>query len=190
MAEKVPGPPVIDSSLEGLKRWQIERQIYQNFFNRGSRYPPFSIEPLPYPTDRTGRAMTDEERFLRKQWLKDQVLAADEPRNVPELNKVNNFRKLYKIPLNAMEGALATVMKPVVANYLRVVLPKAVLGYMVVLFGYYQIRYNHNNWEKAYGPSVFGKMRVRSGEEEPTPIPEEPLFGSRRFYEREFQKNL
>lgn len=42
--------------------------------------------------------MTDEERAFRKQWLKDQELAHNEPRVVPELYKeqYNIFRRAYR----------------------------------------------------------------------------------------------
>ena len=108
MAEKVPGPPIIDPSIKGLKRWQLERQLADNYYNRGSRYPPFSIEPLPYSVQRTSRKMTDEERFLRRQWLKDQILAPDEP--LGEARPYNAIRRLYRAPWDAIEKSLRGVM--------------------------------------------------------------------------------
>lgn len=186
MAEKVPGPPVIDSSLQGLKRWQLERQLLQHYHHRGSRYPPFSIEPVPYVVQRTSRLMTDEERFLRKQWLKDQILAADEPRFVPEAHPNNRIRTFYKRPWNAIEGYLAkNVMNRFSASLFRKCSSLFLGLYAGTLFVYYQTRYTHNTWEKHCGVRIYGERRVREGDD--TVFPEEPDFGMGRFKEREYQ---
>lgn len=46
--------------------------------------------------------MTDSERAWRKQWLKDQILAPNEPVNVPEYwkERTNPLRRLYRAPLD------------------------------------------------------------------------------------------
>ena len=52
--------------------------------------------------------MTDAERAWRAQWLKDQVLAPDEP-VVPKgyyEERYNVIRRFYRAPLNAFEKAL------------------------------------------------------------------------------------
>lgn len=52
--------------------------------------------------------MTDEERAWRAKWLKDQVLAPDEPRHVPEYwkQRTNIIRRFYKYPLDRFEAFL------------------------------------------------------------------------------------
>lgn len=56
--------------------------------------------------------MTDEERAYRKQYLKDQILAHDEPREVPEywLERTNPIRRFYQFPLATVEKALTPVI--------------------------------------------------------------------------------
>lgn len=56
--------------------------------------------------------MTDEERAWRKQWLKDQILAPDEPKEVPEIYKelYNPIRRFYLWPGNKLEKRLAPFM--------------------------------------------------------------------------------
>ena len=39
--------------------------------------------------------MSDEDRALRAQWIRDQRLAPDEPKFVPELYPKNAFRRLF-----------------------------------------------------------------------------------------------
>lgn len=56
--------------------------------------------------------MTDEERRWRAQFLKDQQLSHNEPREVPELYKdtTNFFRRLYDRPSRNLEKALTSTM--------------------------------------------------------------------------------
>lgn len=83
------------------KPWQIAKKWQKQNFYRGSQYPPFSIEPLPYERQRlAGSGMTDEDRALRRQWIKDQELH-HEPRFVKELKPRNFFRRLYMNPTDA-----------------------------------------------------------------------------------------
>lgn len=55
-----------------------------------------------------GSGMTDEERAWRAKFLKDQRLAPNEPRIVPEIYaELNNpIRRFYKAPLNKLYEAL------------------------------------------------------------------------------------
>ena len=39
--------------------------------------------------------MSDEDRALRAQWVRDQRLAPDEPKFIPELKPKNYFRRLF-----------------------------------------------------------------------------------------------
>lgn len=64
------------------------------------------------------RGMTDDERVWRKQYLKDQILSKNEPRNVPEywLERTNPIRRIYQFPLAMVEKSLS----PVVVSFLFV----------------------------------------------------------------------
>lgn len=56
--------------------------------------------------------MTDAERAWRKQWLKDQVLAANEPVYVEEYwrERINPIRRIYRKPLDVFYNALTPVL--------------------------------------------------------------------------------
>ena len=49
-----------------------------------------------------GDGMTMDERAWREKWCKDQELAPDEPKWIPELDRMltNPLQRLYKTPLN------------------------------------------------------------------------------------------
>lgn len=75
--------------------------------------PTGGVKPMAiagrYVSERERLAgMTDEERAFRKQWLKDQELAPNEPRYVHELYKeqFNIFRRAYRFPLDTFGKAL------------------------------------------------------------------------------------
>jgi len=81
--------------------------------------PPQNMYPGAFPI--AGRmvsererlvGMTDAERAWRAQWLKDQHLAPNEPRFVPELQKegVNVIRRMYRWPLDTIFKALMPVL--------------------------------------------------------------------------------
>lgn len=59
--------------------------------------------------------MTDEERAWRAQYLKDQILSKNEPREVPQLMKEirNPIRRFYMWPLNTVEK----VIRPMVVSW-------------------------------------------------------------------------
>ena len=70
----------------------------------------FSIEPHHDMSSRTFYKMTDEERALRKQWLIDQQLGPNEPRDNPEALAAayprNIFRRAWHAPFNAIGDAV------------------------------------------------------------------------------------
>lgn len=71
--------------------------------------------------------MTDAERAWRKQWLKDQVLAANEPVHVEELwrERINPIRRFYRAPLDKIFTSLT--------------------GVLVRLHNKHNLLYHHNN---------------------------------------------
>ena len=93
------------------KPWQLKKRMMQHHINKGSKYPPFSIEPVPYERQRlAGKGLSPEDRALRKQWVKDQHLSPNEPRFLTELYPKNIFRRIYNAPLNMVFGALEPLM--------------------------------------------------------------------------------
>lgn len=56
--------------------------------------------------------MSDAERAWRKQWLKDQVLAANEPVHVEEYwkERINPIRRFYRKPLDVLFNKLSPVL--------------------------------------------------------------------------------
>lgn len=98
-----------DKDLE--KPWQRERRMVQHDINRGSKFPPFSIEHMPHERQRlAGAGMTDADRALRRQWLKDQELSPNEPREIPELKPKNIVKRIYGKPWDIFFGALRPVV--------------------------------------------------------------------------------
>lgn len=85
------------------KPWEKRKRMLEITTNKKSRFPPFSIEPLPYERQRLdGKGMTVEERELRKQWVMDQKLSPNEPRYVPELHPKNVFKRVGAAPFELL----------------------------------------------------------------------------------------
>lgn len=93
------------------KTLEREEKMNRKWAWRGSSLPPFNIEHMPFERQRlAGAGMTPEDRALRKQWLQDQVLSHNEPREIPELKPRNIFRRMWNFPWDVMHSAV----KPVV----------------------------------------------------------------------------
>ena len=107
---KIPAIPNIESPLPNERVWEYQQRVKQSVLNRGSRYPPFSIEPMPWERQRLGTPMTAEDRFLRKQWLADQKLSPNEPRYVEGAIPRFRARRLIRMPWNMAEVAMAKVI--------------------------------------------------------------------------------
>ena len=89
----------IEKFNENFKRsLDREAKLMKHFEWRGNKIPPFSIEPVPHERQRLAQWMSDEDRQLRRQWLKDQELSPKEPRLVPELYPKNPIRRLLAAP--------------------------------------------------------------------------------------------
>lgn len=100
--------------------------------------------------------MTDAERAFRAQWLKDQELSPNEPRKVPEMYKDthNIFRRFYRWPLNQFEKALTPIMGGESAHLTRVLTGKGLMAIVGVYWITYYMKYNANDWTRAYGWKV------------------------------------
>lgn len=106
----LPKIPNVDELKPNEKVWEYQRRVRQAQINKGSRYPPFSIEHMPWERQRLSTPMTEEDRFLRKQWLKDQNLSPNEPRYVPDAKPMFRARRLLRLPWDTVERGLAPIM--------------------------------------------------------------------------------
>ena len=114
-----------------LKDWQIRQKWLRLELNCGSRYPPFCIEPLPLERQRlSGAGMSDKDRALRRQWVKDQILSPDEPREVPALRPYNIFRRIYRAPANFIFSSLTPMIVRRISNMKQLMLILIVLEYL------------------------------------------------------------
>lgn len=97
--------------------------------------------------------MTEEERAYRKQYLKDQVLSHNEPREVPELYKEthNPIRRLYRFPLDKFGEAITPLVGKETAGMIRYLTGKAFLGAFGVFWFAYYFKYHGNDWTKRGG---------------------------------------
>ena len=110
--EKTPYPPVpnVVEQQVGEKRWQFEKRMREHNLKKGSRFMAMNIEPFMWERHRVARTMTDEDRFLRRQWLRDQILSPDEPRRVHALEAKSGLRGYSSIPLDKLETGLTRVV--------------------------------------------------------------------------------
>jgi len=99
---------------------------------------------------------TDADRAWRKQWLKDQHLAPDEPRVVPELQREfkNAFRRIYRAPMDALFRALEPTIGTNVAQGARWLVPKFTFMYLGLLGFHYMQKYNQGDWTRVGGLRV------------------------------------
>ncbi|VEL37829.1 unnamed protein product [Protopolystoma xenopodis] len=126
----------------------IQKELYRKalyseaFTKKGSNSYPFNIEPFGPERDRLALPFTDEDRALRKQWLKDQVLSEREPVYVPEYSRVNIFRRLYRMPYDALANVVRPVFGVSVANTFRFCFPKIMGGLTITWLLWYHIKYS------------------------------------------------
>ncbi|KAJ8736139.1 hypothetical protein PYW08_006795 [Mythimna loreyi] len=97
--------------------------------------------------------MTDTERAWRKQWLKDQILAPNEPVHVEEYwrERTNFFRRIYRAPLDKLFAALTPVLGASRAADYRYLTGKFALIGVGILCTHYYFKYNGNDWTKKGG---------------------------------------
>ncbi|VVC40347.1 NADH dehydrogenase 1, beta subcomplex, subunit 6 [Cinara cedri] len=97
--------------------------------------------------------MNDEERAFRRKFLHDQHLSQDEPVHVPELYQemYNPIRRIFKAPMNIVEGLLAKKIGERNAFNVRFYTGKLTMGILILYVGTYYFLYNSNNWERKSG---------------------------------------
>ena len=110
-SNKVPAPPNPDVVRENERVFEYKRRVHrESQAYRKSRYPPFNIEHLQNERHRLAKPMTNEDRFLRKQWLADQNLLPSEPRHVEVAIPRNGLRRMYMLPWDTIGKGLAKIM--------------------------------------------------------------------------------
>ncbi|XP_035220005.1 NADH dehydrogenase [ubiquinone] 1 beta subcomplex subunit 6-like [Stegodyphus dumicola] len=106
---------------------------------------------------RLSEEFTDEERKWRKQWIKDQQLSPNEPRPVPPewIKETRNpIRRFVSKPWQILEDRMSVVTGKGFAAGFRYVVPKTLVGIMSIYVLWYHLKYNQNDWTRAYGPTI------------------------------------
>jgi len=147
-----------------------EARLHRHYEWRGNKIAPFNIEPLPLERQRLhGAGMTDEDRALRRQWLKDQELAPHEPVFIPELYPRNPIRRILGKPWDGIFGVLKPIVGENRAAAGRFFIPKIVMGITVLYAFYYHMKFNPNQWTDKAGWHIHSTKPtlVTDGSEEP-----------------------
>ncbi|KAI4497063.1 hypothetical protein M0802_007809 [Mischocyttarus mexicanus] len=97
--------------------------------------------------------MTDEERAWRAQYLKDQILDPSEPVIPPNYYKerYNPIRRFYRAPMDKFENMLVPLVGPSIADGLRHITAKSIMGIIGVYATWYYFKYNRHDWTKSGG---------------------------------------
>ncbi|KAL4236366.1 hypothetical protein ACF0H5_004752 [Mactra antiquata] len=178
---KTPPIPNIEAPYQNERVWQYRERIMQAQINRGSRYPPFSIQPMPWERMRVSKTMTAEEIFLRKQWLADQKLV-NEPVYVKEAFFKSAPRRLLGMPMDMAAFAVYRVTgNENVTRYFRRVIPKMAAGWLALVLAFYHVKYNPRTWESINGAEVYTSNRANYETLKPTT---EPRFADYYFTDR------
>jgi len=135
-------------------------------------------------------SMTDIERQWRKQWLKDQILAPDEPRHVPELERefLNPIRRFYRWPMdNLVEKPLRKYIGEYACNVRWLTAKFALIG-VGMFYTFYYLKYHSRDWTR------FGGWRIRISRPISLPGDENyPYLGDRKkpqdYYLQGFDKS-
>ncbi|BFY99761.1 hypothetical protein BsWGS_02801 [Bradybaena similaris] len=179
----------IDPVME--KPWQRAQRFQQYDLYRKSAYPPMQLEPMPFERNRLSNGgMTPEQRALRKQWAKDQILH-HEARYIPEVQPYNIFRRIYRWPANNLIfNTAAKFLGAERADLLRYTIPKFVMVFLGTYFVWYQLKYNQSSWTRYGGVHVFrGKPELLGERSRHIPEKDPTDFADRGFKERKVLLN-
>ena len=131
---------------------------------------PLSIRGL-YDDERNrlSEEFTDEERQWRKQWIKDQQLSPNEPRP-PSMEYIketrNPIRRFLSKPWQALESKMIPLFGKTFSAHFRYCVPKFLVITMATYATWYHLKYNQNDWTKAYGATlVYSKPVSYPGDE-------------------------
>ena len=122
-------------------KWNTERSIFDKLPDHEK---PFPIEPFPHERQRLPFKMTDEDRMRRKVYLESQELTDREPIRSEELERImyNPIRRFYRLPTDRFFNALAPVLGAHRVPLFRYLIPKAIMGYILLCTAWYNIKYN------------------------------------------------
>nr|CAX73184.1 hypotheticial protein [Schistosoma japonicum] len=141
-------PPKIDPEvLDIQKKIYRELLIKQACVKRGSEFFPVTLEPYQFERHRLAQPFTNKDRAARRQYLEDQLLSDREPVNIPEWNRVNIFRRMYRKPFDAMTNLIRPLVGDQYSRYFRYTMPKITGMLLFSWFLWYHVKY-HDNWEK------------------------------------------
>lgn len=129
--------------------------------------PTGGVKPMSiagrYMSERERLAgMTPAERAFRKQWLKDQELAPNEPRNVPEMYKAryNPIRRFYRWPLDQFGKMLVPMVGSADAAFIRYCTGKAFIALGLAYSLTYYFKYGANDWTRKGGWRVIQSRKA------------------------------
>merc|ERR1712062_892522 len=103
-----------------------------------------------------GKPMTAEDRMLRKQWVQDQQLAPGEPKYIPELYPTNIFRRIYRLPYDALRNSMVPKIGVGPSYAFRWVFPKFVGLFLFSFVAVYHLRYHRLDWTSQRGWRITG----------------------------------
>ncbi|CAF2809059.1 unnamed protein product [Rotaria sp. Silwood2] len=146
--------------MAGHSSWEEQRYLYPHDIR--DKYPiwerEFNIEPFKYERARLPFRLTNEERLWRKQWLQDQVLAPNEPKFIPNLDKIhkNPVRYRWMVFWDGLFNRLRPVVGNTAASMLRQTVPKLLIIQLGIWSWLYMVFYHKQDWEKWGGWQVYG----------------------------------
>jgi len=154
-------------------------------------HPTSGVKPMELMAEiwsdkyRLDVGMTDEERVFRRQWLKDQILAEDEPMNIKGWNEArwNPIRRVTRAPGDWFVEKVTPYVNETRAWKLRM-FTKTTLG----LFSAFvvMIYYGHHNHGKTWD---HGKGAYRL-EMKPCYLPGDPEYSQVIRYDKKWYSDL
>merc|ERR1711970_1394578 len=114
---------------------------------------PIDIEgPMRDVKFRLEFGMTDADRALRKQWLKDQIVAENEPVHVPGLYeaKYNPIRRAFRYPFESLQRKMTPLVGGHTANRMKSNAKLFVFASALLYPLVYYCMYNKTSWEEGH----------------------------------------
>ena len=138
---------------------------------------------------RLSEEFTDEERKWRQQWLKDQELSPNEPRPMSQelIKEIRNpIRRMLSKPWQLLEDSMSPVLGKTFAQHFRFCVPKLLVLTGLTYWAWYHLKYNQNDWTRAWGVEMFISRPVTLPGDKNFPLKRERLEPS-DYYDRGFK---
>merc|ERR1719402_357789 len=105
--------------------------------------------------------MTDADRALRKQWLKDQIVAENEPVHVPGLYEAeyNPIRRAIRYPFEVLERKMIPLVGENMAQNMKINSKLFLYGAAIFYPLVYYCMYNKTSWEEGHTGVIQYKSR-------------------------------